>query len=168
MRKFDFEVLGMGMNNSDYPGAFTEPVRQIIKSVVSGDILHLYSGSSFIGKERIDCEHPNATLNIRVEDFITNDNRDWDWVLLDPPYAITRPDDKLSGYGITGSLSANIPQRRAISQYLQQHTENVIWLDDCAPMIKGFARKKLWLLLPGGFHHVRILSWLKREMKPML
>jgi len=29
-------------------------------------------------------------------------------------------------------------------------------------------RKKLWLLLPGGYHNVRVLSWLKREMKLLL
>ena len=88
MRKFEFEVLGMGMNTSDYPGAFTEPVKQIIKSVIYGNVLHLYSGSSFIGDERIDLEHPHATKNMRVEDFIEGDTRTWDWCLLDPPYAI--------------------------------------------------------------------------------
>lgn len=78
MRKFEFAVLGMGMNTSGYPGAFTKPVQDIIKSVVSGKVLHLYSGSSFIGDERVDLAHPNATLNCRVEEFIENDKREWD------------------------------------------------------------------------------------------
>jgi len=168
MRKFKFDVLGMGMNNSDYPGAFTEPVKQIIKSVISGKVLHLYSGSSFIGDERIDIDHPNATRNINVDDFIRGDDRQWNYVILDPPYAITRTDAKLTGYGIKGAVSANVDRRRTVSRYLQTHTNNVLWLDDCAPMIKGFARQKLWLLLPGGYHHVRVLSWLKQEMKPLL
>ena len=105
MRTFEFEVLGMGMNTSDYPEAFTKPVIEIIKSVIYGKVLHLYSGSSLIGDERIDLEHPNATINCRVEDFIANDKRDWDWVLLDPPYAITRR-KKLEAYAETASLSA--------------------------------------------------------------
>ena len=45
--------------------------------------------------------------------------------------------------------------------------DNVLWLDYCAPSIKGFYRKKLWLLLPGGFHTVRVLSWLQKESQPM-
>ena len=83
MRKFEFEVMGMGMNTSGYPGAFTKPVRDIIQSVLYGKVLHLYSGSSLIGDERIDIDHPNATKNIRVEGFLTQDSRDWDWCLLD-------------------------------------------------------------------------------------
>jgi len=168
MRKFEFDVLGMGMNNSDYPGAFTEPVKQIIKSVISGKVLHLYSGSSFIGDERIDIDHPNATKNMRVEDFIISDSRNWDWCLLDAPYAITRANLRLKEYGEADSLSGNVKWRRILRQYFQKHLDNVLWLDMCAPSIKGFRRKKLWLLLPGGFHTVRVLSWLKREMKPLL
>jgi len=167
MRKFKFDVLGMGMNNSDYPGAFTEPVKQIIKSVISGKVLHLYSGSSFIGDERVDIDHPNATLNIRVEDFLEQDTRDWDWILLDPPYAITRR-KKLDKYAETASLSADVVWRNRIKDFFRKHTDNILWLDYCAPVITGFGRKKLWLLLPGGYRNVRVLSWLKREMKPLL
>ena len=54
MRKFEFDVLGMGMNTSGYPGAFTMPVQSIIKSIIYGKVLHLYSGSSLIGDERVD------------------------------------------------------------------------------------------------------------------
>lgn len=168
MRRFEFEVLGMGMNRGNYPGAFTPNVKAIIKSVIYGRVLHLYSGASLIGDERIDIEHPNASLNMRVEDFLQEDKRQWDFVLLDPPYAITRANLKLKEYGERDNLSGNVKWWRILKQYCQAHTENVLWLDMCAPMIRGFARKKLWLLLPGGFHTVRVLSWLKREMKPML
>jgi len=48
------------------------------------------------------------------------------------------------------------------------HTENVLWLDQCAPNFGGFGRKKLWVFIPGGWMNVRVLSWLKREMKPLL
>jgi len=167
MRKFEFEVLGLGMNNSKYPGAFTEPVKQIIKSVVYGKVLHLYSGSSFIGNERVDLEHPNATVNCRVEDFLQDDQRDWDWCLLDPPYAITRR-KKLDKYAETASLSADVIWRNSIKDYFRRHIENILWLDYCAPMITGFRRQKLWLLLPGGYHNVRALSWLKREMNLLI
>lgn len=168
MQKFEFEVLGMGMNTTGYPGAFTEPVKQIIKSVVYGKVLHLYSGSSFIGEERVDLEHPNATRNCRVEDFIREDTREWDWCLLDPPYAIQRANLKLGAYGEYGSLSGNTLWLAAMRRYCQTHIKNILWLDMCAPSIKGFRRKKLWLLLPGGFHTVRVLSWLEQTMKPMM
>jgi len=167
MRRFEFEVLGMGMNNSDYPGAFTEPVKQIIKSIIYGKVLHLYSGSSLIGDERVDLEHPNATKNMLVEDFIAQDTRDWDWCLLDPPYAITRR-SKLGKYAETASLSADVQWRSYIKNYFRKHIDNVLWLDYCAPVVTGFCRQKLWLLLPGGFHNVRVLSWLKREMKLLI
>ena len=167
LRKFEFEVLGMGMNTSDYQGAFTEPVKQIIKSLVGGKVLHLYSGSSFIGEERVDLEHPNATLNCRVEEFIENDKRIWDWCLLDPPYAITRR-RKLDQYAETASLSADVIWRSRIKEYFKHCVDNILWLDYCAPQIKGFRRKKLWLLLPGGYHNVRVLSWLTREMRLLI
>jgi hypothetical protein len=162
------EVLGMGFNNSGYPGAFTPVVQGIIKSHIYGKVLHLYSGSSLIGDERIDIEHPNATKKMKVEEFIQNDTRLWDWAILDPPYAITRTDAKLNGYGIKGSVSANVTMRRLLKSYLQTHTCNVFYLDYCAPMIKGFQREYLWLLLPGGFHNVRILSWLKKHTERLL
>lgn len=168
MRKFNFEVLGLGMNNNDYPGAFTKPVQDIINSLISSPCLHLYSGSSLIGDCRIDIEHQNATDNLDVDQFVKTDNQDWVWVILDPPYQITRTDAKLNGYGIKGAVSSCVQRRRPLKQYLQQHAFNILWLDQCAPMIEGFKREKLWLLLPGGYHNVRVLSWLKREMKPLL
>lgn len=164
MRRFDFEVLGMGMNSSDYPGAFTVPVQQIIKSVISGKVLHLYSGSSLIGDERVDIDHPNATIKDNVDNYIKNDSQSWDWIILDPPYAITRTDEKLNGYGIKGAVASCVQRRRPLKEYLQRHTQNILWLDQCAPTIKGFRRRKLWLLLPGGYHTVRVLSWLEKEM----
>jgi len=168
MRKFDIEVLGMGMNTSSYPGAFTKPVQEIIKSHISGKVLHLFSGSSLIGDERVDIKHPNATLKCDVKEFIKSDTRVWDWVILDPPYNITRVDTKLVGYGLSVCVASDVTFRRQLKNYFQNHTENILWLDNCAPMIRGFRREKLWLLLPGGFHTVRVLSWLKREMKPLL
>lgn len=168
MRKFEFEVLGMGMNNSGYPGAFTKPVQEIIKSVIYGKVLHLFSGGSLIGDDRIDISHPNATLNCDVKEFIASDKRHWDWVILDPSYNIAGVGTKLKGYGLVGSVSADVIFRRNLKYYFQFHAENILWLDICAPLIKGFSRQKLWLLLPGGYHTVRVLSWLKREMKPLL
>jgi len=168
VRKFEFEVMGMGFNDSSYPGAFTKPVEAIIKSHISGIVLHLFSGSSLIGDERIDIEHKNATVNCDVKEFIKVDERHWDWVVLDPPYNITRVGTKLKGYGLSGCIASDVIFRRALKCYFQRQVDNILWLDICAPVIKGFHREKLWLLLPGGFHTVRVLSWLKREMKPLL
>ena len=164
-------ALGMGFNNTGYPGAFTQPVENIIKSFIGGrggSVLNLFSGQSLIGDERVDIDHKNATTNCDVKLFILEDTRDWDWVILDPPYAIHKPEAKLKGYGLKGSMSSDVSFRRNLKVYLQNHTSSVLWLDYCAPMIKGFTREKLWLLLPGGFHSVRVLSWLRRNSKPMI
>lgn len=168
MRKFELDYLPPSATTGEYPGAFPPKVDIVIRQLVGNRILHLFSGSSLIGEERIDIEHPNATKNMNVKEFIASDDRVWDWIVLDPPYQITRTDAKLNGYGIKGAVSSDVIFRRKLKQYFQKHTDNVLWLDICAPMIKGFYRKKLWLVLTGGFHTVRVLSWLKREMKPML
>ena len=157
----------MGFNNTGYPGAFTKPVEDILKSHINGRVLHLFSGASLIGDERIDIEHPHATQKLDVKQFIKTDTRDWDWVILDPPYNITRVGIKLKGYGLSGCIASDVIFRRALKSYFQQHVANILWLDICAPMISGFERKKLWLLLPGGFHTVRVLSWLSRVNRPM-
>lgn len=168
MRKFEIEAVGMGTNNTGYPGAFPPAIQSLIQGQISGKVLHLFSGSSLLGSERVDIEHLNSTLKTDVRQFIGEDARDWDWVVLDPPYAIIRADTKLAAYGANKAISSDVIFRRQLLYYLARHTSNVLWLDFCAPMIKGFYRKKLWLVLPGGFHTVRVLSWLKREMKPML
>ena len=158
----------MGFNDSPYPGAFTKLVKAIIESHISGSVLHLFSGSSLIGDERVDIEHKNATVNCDVKDFIKADDRQWDWVILDPPYNITRVGTKLKGYGLSGCIASDVIFRRALKCYFQRQVANILWLDICAPVIKGFHREKLWLLLPGGFHTVRVLSWLEKEMKLLI
>ena len=168
MRKFQIEAVGMGTNNSGYPGAFPVAIQRLIRSVISGKVLHLFSGSSLIGDERIDLNHENATRNVNIREFINVDKRDWDWVILDPPYAITAAGKKLKEYAQHKAFSSDIKFRREMTIYLSNHTSNVLWLDFCAPTIRGFYREKLWLVLPGGYHTVRVLSWLKREMKPLL
>ncbi len=168
MRKFTIEAIGMGTNNTGYPGAFPIAIQRLIRNVVSGKVLHLFSGSSLIGEERIDFNHENATRNIDIREFINTDMRDWDWVILDPPYELTSGSKKLTEYADRRVLSSDISFRRAMKVFLMKHTSNVLWLDYCAPTVIGFKRQHLWLLLPGGFHTVRVLSWLKREMKPLL
>jgi len=168
MRKFELDYLPPSATTGDYTGAFPPNVDTVIRRLVNGNILQLFSGSSLIGQERIDISHKNATQNVNVKEFIAKDNRSWDWVVLDPPYLIMSADVKLTDYGISKAASSDVGLRRNLKQYFQNHTDNILWLDICAPMIKGFYREKLWLVLTGGFHTVRVLSWLKREMKPML
>ena len=168
MRKFELECLAPSATTGEYPGAFPPNVDLAIRGLVIGNVLHLFSGSSLIGQERIDINHRNATQNINVKEFIATDDREWDWIILDPPYDITRVSKTLNGYGLSGSLAADVIFRRKVLRYFQNHTDNVLWLDICAPIIKGFYRKKLWLVLTGGYQTVRVLSWLKREMKPLL
>ena len=166
MDKFEIEAIGMGFNTSGYPGAFTPKVGNLVTALLYGKVLQLFSGQSVIGDERVDIEHRNATINKDVYDFVNQDNRQWDWIILDPPYNITRKETKLSKYGKRACIASDVRLRRALKIYLQHHTQNVLWLDICAPMVQGFHRRKLWLLLPGGFHTVRVLSWLERICIP--
>jgi hypothetical protein len=168
MRKFEIEAIGMGTNNKDYPGAFPPAIHSLISSLVTENTLNLFSGSSLIGSVRVDIEHPNANVNCDIRDFIKTDNSHYDWIILDPPYAIIRADTKLATYGRAKAISSDVVFRRQLKQYLQIHTDNILWLDFCAPIVKGFYRKKLWLVLPGGFHTVRVLSWLQKEMTLLL
>lgn len=168
MRKFELEAVSMGISPGGYPGAFTIPVKRLIQDTISGKVLHLYSGSSFIGDERIDIEHPNATQNIDVYDFVKTDDRQWDFVILDPPYQLKQQEQKQKGYGKKLSMIQDVKVRRAIRAYFHLHVDNILWLDYCAPIMQGFGRKKLWLLIPLSFERVRILSWLKRENGALL
>jgi len=168
MRKFELETIGMGTNNTGYPGAFPVAIQSLICGLTFGKVLHLFSGSSRIGDVRVDIEHKNATENCDIREFIENDGAYYNWVVLDPPYAIIRAETKLATYGRAKAISSDVIFRRKLKQYLQRHTDNILWLDFCAPTIKGFYRKKLWLVLPGGFHTVRVLSWLQKEMALLL
>lgn len=167
MRKFEVEAISMGVNNTGFTGAFTPPVERIIKQLLYGKVLHLYSGQSKIGDVRVDISHPSATENCTVGDYLKQPADHWDWVLLDPPYDITDPRRKLRDCTLVGPLSVNVPLRRKFNLYCRQYADNVLWLDRCAPLIKGFKRQKLWVVIPLWYEGVRVLSWLKREMREM-
>lgn len=165
--KYELESLPLGINNTGYAGAFTKNVESVIKSVIHGKVLHLYSGRSYIGDVRVDYERPEATHKMSVEEFIADNDDKWDFVLLDPPYKIKHK-DKLKQYVDNKSLSGNIQLRHALKKYCMIHTDNVLWLDQCAPNFGGFHRAKLWIFLPGGWMNPRILSWLKKDMELLL
>jgi hypothetical protein len=145
-----------------YIGQFTIPVRDLIRRLVSGSILHLYSGTSDIGTTRVDLSRPEATHNISVEEFITQDGSSWDWCVLDPPYRLIKS-AILKPYQDGRSLSGNALLRDRLCLYFQTHVANVLWLDYCCPTIKGFSRQAIWLILPARhFENVRCLSWLTK------
>jgi len=162
-KNFDIEVCGLGRNSSGYPGAFTNKVQKILKDTIHGRVLNLFSGVSKTGDVRVDFLRPEATDNCDVFDFIQKDKRIWDFVIADPPYAIKSAPDKLKIYGSIKPFTGNIPYQRMISKFLSGHAKNVLWLDQSAPFPTGFRREKIWVLLPGGWHFVRILSWLKNN-----
>ncbi len=161
-KNFEIEIIGMGNNITGYPGAFTPVVNRIINETITGKVLHLFSGVSKIGDERVDIERPEATIRKDVLEFIKTDKTKWDFIVLDPPYEIKRK-SKIDEYGRTSSVAADVVLRRALADFFIGHTQNILWLDMCAPLPKGFVRKKLWFLFPGGYHTIRILSWLVRE-----
>jgi len=160
-KDFSIEITGLGINKNGYPGAFTPPVTKIITDIIGNKnkVLHLFSGASLIGEERVDIERPEATRRQDVLAFVKTDSRRWNYIILDPPYNIKRK-SKLQEYAKTLSIAADVTLRKALAAYLPRHAKNVLWLDICAPLPAGLIRKKLWLLFPGGYHTVRILSWL--------
>lgn len=159
--QYQVEVTGLGFPCTDYPGAFSPTVNRILLEAVgnSQSVLHLFSGSSLIGHERVDLSMSQATSRKDVLDFIASDTRSWDFVVLDPPYEIYRK-SKLRTYSKTASVSSDVVFRRRLCYYFRERVKNILWLDICAPLPAGFTRKKLWFLLPGGYHTVRVLTWL--------
>lgn len=161
---FNISCLALGPNQSGYPGAFTAMVNQIILDITrnSKSVLHLFSGTSRIGSERIDIQRPESTIKMDVADFILDDDRNWEYCILDPPYDII-PKNQVAIYHIKKSIANDKVLRKRLPVYFRKHVKNIIWLDQCAPILLGFKRIKLWLLLPGYYRSVRILSFLTRD-----
>lgn len=164
-QQFKVIVLAMGTAKGDYPGQFTPVVKNIILEQIEGysNVLHLFSGRSKIGDVRVDIDNQNATLQTDVVSFLEQDKEFWDYTILDPPYGIqTR--DKLSSYGKVGSIGGNTAMRMTLKKWAMNHTWRILWLDHCAPMIPFFKRVILWILLPGGFRYLRVLSLLENTL----
>ena len=149
----------MGFHRGDYPGAFPPKVEERIRKIVASPCLHLFSGSSRIGDERVDLTNPNATVNQDVFVFIMGERRTWKWVLADPPYDMVRP----MPYAQTKSFLGDVYRQKAMGYFLRAHADCVLWFDYVSPCPPGFEREKTWLYLPGGWKKVRALTWLKRK-----
>lgn len=161
---FKTEVKFMGYNKHGYPGAFPNKVEEVIVKVVKTPCLHLFSGCSLIGDLRVDIERPEATHRMDVFKFLETKEaqKEWLWCLLDPPYNIHTPEKDLKEYGDYASVSCSVPKRQALARFFLKYSENVLWLNTCAPLPEGFKREKLWFFFPGGYRTLRVLSWLKR------
>ena len=182
---FEFEMKGLGFQTKGYPGAFTPTVEKDIKLMLQAirakkrkriDVLHLFSGVSLLGEVRVDLARPEATNRQDVLQFVKQDKNTWDAVILDPPYDIKRKRKLMSGeyvsrdiggYSKVTSAAADVVLRNAMIGYFCKHVKNVIWLDMCAPYPTamkrvGFRRRRLIFYFPGGFHTLRVLTWLER------
>lgn len=80
------EILTVGNGSKKYPGDFTKKEIKIIKYNCRGKILHLFSGCSLIGHERIDYACKEATKNIDVFEYLENCNKKFNTVIIDAPY----------------------------------------------------------------------------------
>lgn len=153
----------MGIQSTGYAGAFPPQVARRVGQIVSHPVLHLFSGTSRLGDERVDWDRPEATINMDVLAFVKQDSRDWKFVVADPPYELYRADEKLSQYASKVAVSASVPLRTAIESYLRAHAENVIWFDYCIPPFRGFDIKQTWLYRPMGWAKIRALTWMTRK-----
>lgn len=171
---FSYDVRGMGTASGAYPGEFTVPVLRLIRVVIAhaqeqpwgccGPVLHLFSGASVLGDWRIDLSHDAATIKADVFEWIKTieAQRPWSVVLLDPPYELSTQKKHAIGYPAAGSrpLSTSVPNRRVFAAWARANVCSLLWLDACAPRPTGFDRAAMYTLLPGGYHRVRILSFL--------
>ena len=154
----------MGIQSGKYPGAFPPKVEERIRKIVASPCLHLFSGSSRIGDERIDLTNHNATIRMDVFDFVKHDNRDWNFVLLDPPYSMSERNTEALGYAKHDTFPWSYKKRRdEFELFIQNHAENVLWFDIVSPRPPGFDKYKTWLYIKGGYSTVRVLTWLKRK-----
>lgn len=150
----------------EYTGGFALNVDLLIRRLTGTGrpVLHLYSGRSDIGDTRIDLECTEATENISVEEFITRPGEKmFEWVILDPPYKLVRP-DILRDYADSKPLSGSALLRNRLTRFLRDRSNNVLWLDYCSPRLRGFEQEAIWLLLPiNQWESVRCLTWLRRS-----
>jgi len=166
-----YRVGSVPLPGKPYTGGFPVRVIEIIKSIIpgpgAGRVLHLYSGRSDIGDVRIDLECEEATRNMSVESFTAQDNSTWDWILLDPPYRLIDT-STLKDYADARPLSGSALLRDRLCLYFRHHANNILWLDYCSPLLKGFTRARLWFFIPPRvFENVRCLTWLKRNQGEM-
>lgn len=160
----EVKPISQGFPVSDYDGSFPSKIEWQIRMLIRSPVLHLFSGSSKIGDLRVDLAHPNANEHADVIEFVKKDKGYWRWVIVDPPYKIDNAKKKLSDYQDYTAISASIPKRNAITGYLKEHAENVLWLDRVSPLVWGFYRKKVWLYIPlNGWNTVRVLTHLERQ-----
>lgn len=185
----DFEKVfhGLGFQTKGYPGAFTPVVEADISQVVAEiqatltrpiRILHLFSGISLIGDIRVDINCDEATHKQGVLDFVNLDKGEWDLCIGDPPYSIAKTGktapaqyihEEVGGYGRVSSAAADVGLRNALVAYFIRRVDNVLWLDMCAPFpkrmsIRNWRRQRLYFYFPGGWHTMRVMSWLSRTM----
>ena len=153
----------MGIQTTGYVGAFPPAVERRVGQIAEHPLLHLFSGRSRLGDVRVDLERPEATINCDVLEFVRNHNADYKFVIADPPYELYNADEKLRQYASKVAVSASIPLRTAIEEYLRLHVDNVLWFDYCIPPFRGFGRYKVWLYAPHGWAKIRALTWLKRK-----
>ncbi len=83
------ELVTVGRGETNYPGSFTKFDKRTIFAWAYGYTLHLFSGSSDIGKCRVDWHCKEATLNVDVFEFLEGiiDKPNFiSTIILDPPY----------------------------------------------------------------------------------
>jgi len=163
MLNFEIEAVHFGIPKGTYAGQFSPAIDKIIKKTISGRTLHLFSGSSLIGDERIDLAHSNATKRMNVFEFIEQNKEEWDFCVLDPPYKSMEGARKLvksTAWAGHKPVSGNTLYRRIMAAFFLKHCKNVLWFDYVTPCPKGFERKKVWFIYNDGYRNVRALSWL--------
>jgi len=142
---------------------FPSAVERIIRSLVRPPCLHLFSGMSEIGDIRVDWNEDlkEPTHHMDVFDFLKTREakREWEWVVLDPPYYRGR---KKPYRRLPYPTGPSVPKRRKLCEFFRHYANNVLWLDYISPKIYGFKRNRVWIIYTCSWEHVRIFTWYKR------
>lgn len=151
-----------------YKGSFHPNVESVIKPIIEGKFcVHLFSGSSKLGEVRVDIQHPNASYNGNVYDFIQVYELPPDCgksiLLLDPDYHLKRNDLKLKPHGIKESLAGNVLVHKLLYSFLDRCPfDEILLLDMCSPSFNNYEEVHFWRVKYQGWVHNRTLTWYRR------
>ena len=157
---------------SEYPGAFNPTVEKVIKEIIEGKYcVHLFSGSSTLGKIRVDIKHKNANCNENVYDFCQEYNvivgkpiNQKSILLMDPDYAVQRKHLKLKPHGINSSIGGNVLAHKILNDFISNiGFDEILILELASPTFKNYDEIFWWRVKTGGWQHNRTLTWYRRK-----
>ncbi len=160
----NLEIINVGNGTKEYPGNFTKKEIQIIRYACKGRSLHLFSGKSSIGNIRVDFKYGNIKSD--VFEYLEQCSRDFDTVILDPPYN-QKFGDKYQKIGDTPKqfvIFANTKDTTRLWDLIREkiNPEIIILKSWNYYIPKGYKLQKGYLCYAGGYRKPTILLIFKK------